>query len=272
MTVDAYEIFDQEGYSYEDAKGAKKRMDDWPEETSWRQPDHFTGILWYCDMNTVERFRDPSWTSDLDYSGLVVEIDKRIPVNVWKDKFPIVRILELAADELRQANPVSERHRHVVEQAPEDKDGICIVHLGFEKDLVVTWSATSADAFHMARCLSQFYRKQMIAVYGRFKDGWEWRPLEWNGDTYWDWERSLNGNKPLSDLTWYGSDAIAKVEELTELTAKIAIIPQAKTNLAEYNTIHDFVHQRLGAQLMQGLVNIGAVTTMWSRRTMASRR
>ncbi|MCY3864250.1 MAG: hypothetical protein OXG68_02315 [Chloroflexi bacterium] len=245
-------------------------MEDW-READYRQQngwiDYFTGIRFYCDMNPPDCWRPNGWRTDnwthkRTFAGIVIEVSDRIPANVWKDKFPIVRILEMAAEDLRQANPVSQRHLHVVEQAPADKAGICIVHLGYEKDLVVTWSATSADVIHMARCLSQLYRKQTIAVYGRFKDGWQWRPLEWKGDLLWTWERSLNGNKPLSDLTWYGSDAIEKVEELTELTAKIAEISEPKTNLAEYNTIHDFIHMRLGKQLMQGLVNIGVVTTM----------
>lgn len=114
----------------------------------------------------------------------------------------------------------------------------------------------------LARRLSQIYRKCTIAVYGRFTDGWEWRPLEWKGDSYWDWDRRLRDNKPLRDLIYYGADAIAKIEELAELTAKLVDIPQPTIDLAEYNTIHQFLHARLGKQLMQSLVNIGAVTTM----------
>ena len=168
----------------------------------------------------------------------------------------------MAAEDLRQANPVSQKHLHVVEQAPADKDGIVIVELGYEMDYMVAWSASSADAIHTARCLSQLYSKCTIAVYGRFQDGWQWRPLEWKDDSYWDWDRRLRANKSLGDLIYYGADAIAKVEELTALTPKLTEIPQPETDLAEYNTIHDFLHQRLGAQLMRSLVNIGAVTTM----------
>lgn len=127
---------------------------------------------------------------------------------------------------------------------------------------MVAWSAAIADAIHTVRCLSQIYRKCTIAAHGRHSDGWEWRPLDWKEDSYGSWDRRLRGIEPLRDLIYYGADAIEKVEELTKLTAKLADIPPAEECLAEYSTIHDFVHARLGKQLMQSLVNIGAVTTM----------
>jgi len=157
-----------EGRDYKTAKGAKKRMDDWRQEP-YNQNDRYHGIRWYCDMNPPECWREEGWRNDqwqdtLHYSGIVLDFSECLTADVWKDKFPIVAILQMAAEDLRNANPNSRQHLHVVGQAPEDKDGICIVELGYEKDLVVTWSATSADAIHMARCLSQIYRKQTIAV------------------------------------------------------------------------------------------------------------
>ena len=261
----------EETRQYKTAKGAKKRMEDWRESDYRHQNgwiDYFTGIRFHCDMNPPDAWRPNGWRSDSwthkrTYAGIVIEVSDRIPSDIWKtDKFPIVAILKMAAEDLRKANPVSQKHLHVVEMAPADKDGIVIVELGWEKDYVVAWPATIADAIHMARCLSQLYRECTIAVYGRFTDGWEWRPLEWKGDSYFDWDRSLHRNKPLGDLNHYGAKAVQQVEELAELTAKLGEIPPAETNLAEYNTIHDFIHARLGKQLMQALVNIGAVTPL----------
>jgi len=261
----------EETRHYKTAKGAKKRMEDW-READWRTQngwhDFHTGIRFYCDMNGPECWRESGWRTDQwsgkrTFAGVVIEISDRIPADIWKtDKFPIVAILQMAAADLRQANPVSRKHLHVVEQAPADRDGIVIVELGYDMDLMVAWSATHADAIHMARCLCQLYPKCTIAVYGRFSDGWEWRPLEWKGDAYWDWDRSLRDNEPLRNLIYYGADAIKNVENLVGLADKLAEIPPAETDLAEFNTIKDFLTQRVTQRLMQSLVSIGGAVPL----------
>ena len=204
-----------------------------------------------------------NWTHKRTYAGIVIEVGDRFPPGIWKDKHPIVDILQMAAEDLRQANPVSRKHLHVVEQAPADKDGIVIVELGYEMDYMVTWSATSADAIHTARCLSQLYSKvhdrrlwPLQRRLGMAAAGMERRLLLGPGIA------ACATTNRCGDLIYYGADAIKKVEELAALTPKLTEIPQPETDIAEYNTIHDFLHQRLGAQLMRSLVNIGAVTTM----------